>query len=99
MEGSLTDTTIWNGSVFDCSDNEIELIHYRFGGFLGDCNNGSIEARSISVQNGCCTSQLTINVTADMIGKTVSCVHETLEPAVIITVGTLTVATAGEIIS
>ena len=99
MEGEPADTTIWNGSVFDCSGNDIALIHSRFGSnpgeeAAGECNNGSIYARGVSVHGNCYTSQLNINVTSDMIGKTISCVHDTLSGVIV--VGTLTVTTVGK---
>ena len=97
MEGGPGDVTVWNGSAFDCSGSKIALIHDHFESRAGECNRGSIVAHGISVQGNCYTSQLTIrNVTHDMIGRTITCVHYNLS-AEFIVVGTLTIATVGEV--
>ena len=97
------DATVWNGSAFDCihSGNEIVLIHSLFGSNIesstiaaGECNNGSIHAHSVRVEDNCYTSQLNITVNADMIGKTIECAHDNTSTENVI--GTLTVATEGE---
>ena len=100
--GSIPDATIWRGSAFNCSMNEtIALLHFLFGPnnqsntAASECNNGSIHAYGVRVEGNCYTSQLNITVNADMIGKTVECVHynESTESVI----GTLIVATTGEI--
>ena len=98
--GGPADTTVWNGSVFNCVGNDITLIYVRFASSpiaAGECNNGSIVAQGISVKDDSYTSQLNINITPDMIGKTVSCVHDNVCLSAVTVVGTLTVATVGEI--
>ena len=95
MEGEPGDITLWNGSVFDCNGNKIALIHDQFESRAGECNNGSIVARGLSAQSGRYTSQLILQVTSDLIGKTISCVHRNVS-AVIAVVGTQMVATVGE---
>ena len=98
--------TIWKGSAFDCihSGNEIALIHSSFGSqtniesssvAAGECNNGSIHAHIVQVEGNYYTSQLNITVTANMIGKTIECVHDNTSTENVI--GTLIVATEGEI--
>ena len=102
MKGGPGDITVWKGSAFDCSSNEIALIHSLFGSdtqsqtiAAGECNNGSIRAHSVQVEDNCYTSQLNITVNADMIGKTIECAHDDQSTESVI--GTLTVATEGEI--
>ena len=72
--------TVWRGSAFDCenSNNEITLLHSRFvNGTIGTCNNGSIFGRNIRIENGTCfTSQLSVTITPDMIGKSIECIHD-----------------------
>ena len=102
VKGGPGDTTIWKGSAFHCSSNEIALIHSLFGVnytqshivAAGECNNGSIWAHSIRVEDNYYTSQLNITVNANMIGKTVECAHDNQSTESVI--GTLTVATEGE---
>lgn len=100
------DATVWKGSAFDCihSRNEITLIHSLFGSNIqsssaiaaGECNNGSIQVKGVRVEGNCYTSQLNITVNANMIGKTVECVHDNTSTENVI--GTLKVATEGIII-
>ena len=73
------------------------MIHNRFESDPGKCNNGSIEARGISVRDNYYMSQLNINITSDMIGKTINCVHDNVNLSAVTIVGTLTVAIVGEI--
>ena len=103
VKGGPGDVTVWKGSAFDCthSRNEIVLIHSLFGSDIesstvaaGECNNSSIQAQSMRVEGNYYTSQLNITVNADMIGKTVECVHDNTSTENLI--GTLTVATEGE---
>lgn len=71
--------TIWKGSAFDCilSGNEILLLHINYiGGTVRTCNNGQIVGRSLGVTNNCYTSQLDVNITAEIEGGTVECVYE-----------------------
>ena len=79
--------TVWRGSAFDCenSNNEITLLHSRFvNGTIGTCNNDSIIGRSIGVENGTCfTSQLSIMISPDLIGKTIECLHDDYNTTVV----------------
>ena len=100
MEGGPGDAMIWRGSAFDCStkNNEINLNFGRFSSAAGVCNNGSIQARSImGVEYNLYTSQLNITVSSDMIGKTIECVHDNINNSTVSVVGTLTLATVGEL--
>ena len=85
--GGPGDATVWKGSAFDCmqSMNEIVLIHSSFESNInsssvaaGKCNNGSIHAHSVRVEDNYYTSQLNLTVTANMIGKTVECVYDNI---------------------
>ena len=74
--GTSGAATIWNGSAFTCSENEIPLLHNGFNssnGQSGVCNNGAILARSVGVNGNCYTSQLRVTVSAGLNNKTVAC--------------------------
>ena len=69
--------TIWNGSAFDCPQNEIRLRHSQFTNFqaTGECNNGTIVASSIGISEGCYISRLNITIVQEIINESVECVH------------------------
>ena len=72
-------STIWMGTAFDCIYNEIILLHscFLYGeGAYHSCNNGTIVARSFSVQGNNYTSQLIVTITPDTAGTTVVCGHD-----------------------
>ena len=75
--GKPVGTTVWKGTVFDqCATDELNLLHLRFDSEVqAKCNNGSIIGRGLRVEEGCYTSELTINVSSSMIGKTVQCIY------------------------
>ena len=69
-------STIWRGTAFNCAGNEIVLRHSRFSesnGVSGECNSGTIVGQSIRVNDNCYTSQLEVNVTAELHNTTVIC--------------------------
>lgn len=71
--------TVWRGSAFDCnnSGNEIILLHSNYAsGTVRTCNDGQVVGRSLGVTNRCYNSQLNVNVTMKLEGKTVECVYE-----------------------
>ena len=79
--GSRYGTTVWSGSAFDCSGGEITLLHSFYAErtvshAYGECNNGSIVAQSLRVENMCYISQLNITVGTDMIGKSIECNYD-----------------------
>ena len=79
--GTLYGTTVWRGSAFNCISGEISLIHSLYTESAhrrarGQCNNGSIIAQSLGINDGCYISQLSVTVGADVIGKTIECVHD-----------------------
>ena len=51
------------------------------GGAYGSCTNGSIVARSISVEGNNYTSQLNVTVTLDTAGITILCYYSRIDPA------------------
>ena len=70
--------TEWSGSAFDCPGG-ILLRHLNFmDGTMGICNSGQIVGRSLGVDNGCYSSQLTVNATASLNNTSVQCVHNLL---------------------
>lgn len=83
-------TTIWEGSAFQCAGGSILLSHSLFlSGTTDVCNNGAIVGRSLSVDNNCYTSQLSITTDVTMDGETILCVHNNRSRD--ITVGTSTI--------
>ena len=78
--GGSGGATVWTGSALNCRSNEIILFHRRFtdsgGETIGSCNNGAIKGRSLSVEGNLYTSQLNVNITPDIAGKTIICVND-----------------------
>ena len=73
--------TVWLGTAFNChnSNNEITLLHTQFPfTAYGECNNGTIVARSWRVQENVYTSQLTVSVSAAIIGRSIMCIHDSI---------------------
>ena len=89
--------TLWKGSAFSCSSDEIRLRHSQFesGSPSGGCNNGRIVARGINKTSGNggdkFISQLTIQlgVNDSLDGRTVECAHDNLTQR--ITINTYTI--------
>ena len=70
--------TIWQGSAFDCPAqlNRILLHHTSFAsGIMGLCNGGTIVGHSLGVSGSVYTSQLTVSVTSNMIGRMIECAY------------------------
>ena len=66
--------TIWRGSAFNCPAqlNRILLHHMSFNsGTMGLCNGGGIVGRSLGVSEDIYTSQLTVTVTPNLVGRTI----------------------------
>ena len=84
-------TTVWSGSAFDCSGGEINLLHRFYNGTesdtgvraYGECNNSSIVAQGVRVENGTYISQLNISVSNDMIGRSIECFDATADSALV----------------
>ena len=97
--GSITGTTVWRGSAFNCAEagNEISLLHGRFLSSEAVCNSGLIVGRGVTIQNSSCyTSQLQVMINSVMIGRTIECVHDNVGSET--TIDSLTISTVGKII-
>ena len=69
--------TVWRGSAFNCpsTNNEILFLHSS-SGIEKVCNDGVIVGRAIRAENDTYISQLTVSVSAGMIGRNISCYHD-----------------------
>jgi hypothetical protein len=86
-----TGITEWSGTAIDCSDGLL-LRHIKFldvNGTMKSC--GQITARSIRVDNGCYSSQLTATATAAQNNTYVRCIHRLNEEQNLIGAVSLTV--------
>ena len=63
---------MWSGSIIQ-TGCEITLLHAQFESSTGICNNGAVIGLGVREENNCYTSQLTIQVTPDLDGRTVDC--------------------------
>ena len=93
--------TLWSGTAFSCTQNEIFLRHSQFSepnGTSRSCNDGTITGRSIGVTNGCYSSELNVNISATFTNKTVQCIHDASTGPRTIGVSTLIVATGKKIL-
>lgn len=73
-----TGSTIWRGTVFQCTERSITLRHSQYsvpGGVSRECNS-NITARSIGVTNNCYTSQLNVIVSRDLANRSVTCAYD-----------------------
>ena len=70
--------TVWRGSALDCpeTNNEITLLHSGNSTVQGSCNGGALTATIIRIERNSYTSQLTVNVSADMIGLNITCSYD-----------------------
>ena len=74
--------TIWQGTAFHCSGNQIQLRHSQYNnslGAIGECNDGAIVASSVGVSGDHYTSQLNVTVGQEMINGTIECMHEDIQ--------------------
>ena len=70
---------MWRRSFFNCpsENNEIAFRHSQFvAGATESCTNGAIIGQSLSSDNGQFISQLSIMVSPDIIGQTLTCEHD-----------------------
>jgi hypothetical protein len=75
--GETRGATVWRGTAFNCSSQEIALLHSRFtDGTFGLCNGDDIVAKSLSVNGNNYTSQLNVTVTPGIAGKIIECAHD-----------------------
>ena len=92
--------TIWQGSAFDCTAqlNQILMRHTSFeSGTMGLCNGGAIVGRSLGVNGSVYTSQLTVSVTSNLIGRMIECAYS-LIGATVIPVNSTMIAITGTIV-
>ena len=78
IAGTAIQYTVWKGSALDCR-NGISLSHgefLQFGHESDTCNNGAILGRIINITNNCSTSQLTINITLNLNGESITCKYD-----------------------
>ena len=70
--------TVWRGSAFDCSasNNEIVLLHSSSSSVRNSCSNGAIVGRVARADNNTYVSHITVSVNAEMVGKNISCFHD-----------------------
>ena len=75
--GSTVQFTVWKGSALrDCSSGRISLRHGKFlnsGYANGTCNNGAIWASITSANGNSFKSQLVINTSLELDGKSIEC--------------------------
>ena len=93
--------TIWRGSAFDCSaqQNRILLRHMSFeSGTMGSCNGGDIIGRSLGVSENVYTSQITVSVTSNLIGRIIECAYS-LTGATVTPINSTTIVISGTIYS
>ena len=66
--------TIWRGSAFDCTSNEIVLRHANFVPRTSEsCNGENIIGESTGVDGTCYSSRLNVTVSSDLNGQTIGC--------------------------
>lgn len=87
--------TIWSGTAFNCTNDDIVLRHSTFNISAEECNKGAIIGRGLMVADNQYTSQLNITISSDIIGKTIQCYHESFDTQNTTEVGTLTISKPG----
>ena len=98
--GSPLGTTVWRGTAFDCTSGEISLLHRAYAETsvlraYGECNNGLITAKSLSVADSMCyTSQLNITISNNVIGKSIECHYDDSNTTTLQLVGAANIITS-----
>ena len=100
--GSALQYTVWKGGVLamDCN-SEVSLRHGQFiesGYTNATCNGGDVFARIVNITESCYISQLIVNTSLSLNGKSVECafdngaIEETVNSMVIrLTTGAITI--------
>lgn len=70
--------TVWTGTAFNCIGGDITLSHTFFLSAAGECNNGAMVARGVSIDGNNYTSQLNVTFTSYMAGKMIICLYDNL---------------------
>ena len=86
--------TVWSGSAFMCQGGEISLRHVGFLTAIGECNSGAVIARGIKTNSSRFTSQLTVRLSQELIGRSVTCSVEDGPNLIAVGSGNLTVSTS-----
>ena len=78
--GSALQYTVWKGSVLamDCN-SEVSLRHGQFiesGYTNATCNGGDVFARIVNITESCYISQLIVNTSLSLNGKSVECAFD-----------------------
>ena len=74
IDNMTTGNTFWTGTAFGCDQNRILLVNADFeGGTTGVCNNGTVVAQSVGVDDNCYTSNLSVTLSPQLDGTTVEC--------------------------
>ena len=70
-------STVWTGSGFSCSGNEIVLLHTEYADRMavGMCNNGAIIGQGLSVNGNRYTSELRVNASSGLNNTAVRCLN------------------------
>ena len=89
--------TIWRGNAFSCasSTDEINLLESGIAQAPATCNDGAIIGRVIHTDEAFYTSQLSVTVSSDLIGKNVSCIQDDGSTAITIGSSIITPTTTG----
>ena len=99
--GHHLDATIWRGSAFDCTGQEISLLHRLYTDnsthtrAYGVCNDGSIVAQSLRLENDTYVSQLNVTVSDSVIGKSIECIFDNTSTTTTMIVGDETIHMEG----
>ena len=63
--------TVWSGTAFDCSANEISIRHSNFVGVTRSCS--TIIGRGVTSNGNQYTSHLDVIMSEEIIGRTITC--------------------------
>ena len=75
VKGGTDGATVWRGSAFNCSGNDIGIVHDPDVSDSGSCNNGALVAQKLMATDGFYTSQLNVTISSDIIGRSVECAY------------------------
>ena len=67
---------VWRGTSFECSSSSDEIVLLQSSTDAQVCNDGAITGSIIRAENSTYVSQLTVSVSAEMIGTNISCYHD-----------------------
>ena len=73
-----------------CQGGEISLQHLHFLQTVGSCNNRAIVGQGVAEDNNRFTSRLSVTMTSELVGRTVTCSVD--DGATATSVGTLTLS-------